>query len=852
MNNIEYLYFNLVEKSISNLLCKFYQGEMNELDVLKLLSYSSLLSLSNDTEDIIKSYDIISRILELHRKDNGKIVAACDLILSRIGNFPGRELLRSKYNGGLMPSLSLSLSLERLGRESENTYGDVQLTNFQYELFSSLDKSDLLSVSAPTSAGKSFVLSLSVVNKIKNNFNECIVYVVPTRALITEVSNKLRQECIRAGLHDVILRTAPDVIEKSNVSQGLIYVLTQERLLSLLSNSYNSSGFSINSLFVDEAHEIQKGKRGIVLQNAIELAIEQHPYMQVMFSSPLISNPDYFFSVFKWKYKGTHFTETISPVTQNIILINSVKNNTKALSVTLQSPMGNINLGIFELDFVFRGGKIIQKAMLAEFISKSGGAVIVYENNPSNAENIAVEISKRIEVDDLENDYLEFISLVEDEMHEKYSLLRCLSSRVAFHYGNMPSIIRNGIEYFFKRGDIEYFFKRGDIEFMVCTSTLLQGVNLPAKHLILEDPHSGDIPMNRADFLNLAGRAGRLKYEFHGNVWCVRSDTWEYKSFEGEKLQTIKSAMEKVMEDGGSIISNAIDNVFEASDDRELADVAFARFFQEVKRDNYQLSYFNTYGDSSYQELLEYNFNTVKRLSISVPDELIKLNSGTRPDYIQRLYDFFNEKDDLSEYVLMSPYSKGGKSRVDKAIEIIVPIFNWSVSHGYTKLISMLAHQWMTSRSLKSMINYKIAHSKELAEMQHSNSSESVIRKKISSLIRDVLNTLENQVRYNLVRYIKIYREVLIYVLIERNEKEIADQVENISAYLEFGSCNPTELNLMALGISRSTALYLKNKIKLPPEGSPEDFIKMLKDIDMERLGLPTFRIRELKDVLGV
>jgi replicative superfamily II helicase len=57
----------------------------------------------------------------------------------------------------------------------------------------------------------------------------------------------------------------------------------------------------------------------------------------------------------------------------------------------------------------------------------------------------------------------------------------------------MPSIIRNGIE---------FFFKRGDIRFIVCTSTL-QGVNLPAKHLILENPHSGDEPMSRADFLNL-------------------------------------------------------------------------------------------------------------------------------------------------------------------------------------------------------------------------------------------------------------------------------------------------------------------------------------------------------------
>jgi replicative superfamily II helicase len=86
--------------------------------------------------------------------------------------------------------------------------------------------------------------------------------------------------------------------------------------------------------------------------------------------------------------------------------------------------------------------------------------------------------------------------------------------------------------------------------------------------------------MSRADFLNLAGRAGRLKYEFQGNVWCIRSNLWDKKSFDGETLQTINSAMSKVMEDGGSIISNAIDNVF-PNDDKELASMAFARFYQK-------------------------------------------------------------------------------------------------------------------------------------------------------------------------------------------------------------------------------------------------------------------------------
>ncbi|HII2628020.1 TPA: DEAD/DEAH box helicase [Escherichia coli] len=842
-DNIDVIYSNLLRKSVEKMLGYSKMNSFEVLDAHKLLSYSSLLSLSNSADDIKKSYDIVSRVLELNEGRDASVLAACDLILSRIGNFPGRELLREKYNNGDSPCLSLSLSLERIGRETENTYNDIPLTNFQYKLFSSLHKNNYLSVSAPTSAGKSFVLALSVVDKIRMYNKECIVYIVPTRALISEVSNKLRLECKNAGLSKTIIRTAPEVIPVEKIEQGLIYVLTQERLVSLLSSSYDDSGFVITTLLIDEAHEIQKGKRGIILQNAIELALEQYHDLNVLFSSPLIRNPEYFFSIFRWRRIGESFIETISPVTQNILLVNPVKNSPKSINVQLQNGDDNINIGTYNVSFSLRGNKKNQKARLAEFVSRSGGAVIVFENNPADAESIALNISECIEEIDLEDDFLEFIDLVQEEMHEQYSLINCLYSGVAFHYGNMPSIIRNGIE---------FFFKRGDVKFIVCTSTLLQGVNLPAKHLILENPHSGDEPMSRADFLNLAGRAGRLKYEFHGNVWCVRSSSWDSKSFEGEALQEIKTAMAKVMEDGGSIVLNAIDNVFAPNDDKELADVAFARFYQEVKRDGFQLSYFSEDGSNDYHEMLQYNYDKVRRMSITVPEELIKLNSGTRPDYIQRLYDFFEARDDLDEFILLNPYQEGGKARIDQAIDIIIDVFGWEIKPQYAKLISVMARQWMTSRSLRSMINYKIKNSKELNQLLNAGAKPIVIQRKISALIRGVLNTLENQVRFNLVRYLKIYRDVLVFVLKAKDKSALADKVENISAYLEFGSCNPIELNLMALGLSRSTALFLRSKYKFPSDSSPEELIDFLLKEDFDASKMPKYRIRELKDVLGI
>jgi hypothetical protein len=96
---------------------------------------------------------------------------------------------------------------------------------------------------------------------------------------------------------------------------------------------------------------------------------------------------------------------------------------------------------------------------------------------------------------------------------------------VAFHHGKMPQEVRDRIEQCFAD-------PASKLQFIVCTSTLLEGVNLPAKNIfVLNDKH-GPANFNKLDFENLAGRAGRLTYDFSGNVVCVRhtSARWSDKT----------------------------------------------------------------------------------------------------------------------------------------------------------------------------------------------------------------------------------------------------------------------------------------------------------------------------------
>lgn len=59
---------------------------------------------------------------------------------------------------------------------------------------------------------------------------------------------------------------------------------------------------------------------------------------------------------------------------------------------------------------------------------------------------------------------------------------------------------------------------------MFCTSTLLEGVNLPADNLFITDNKIFRRKMNPVDFRNLIGRVGRISYNLYGNVFFVSED----------------------------------------------------------------------------------------------------------------------------------------------------------------------------------------------------------------------------------------------------------------------------------------------------------------------------------------
>ncbi|CAN8007195.1 unnamed protein product [Ixodes pacificus] len=92
------------------------------------------------------------------------------------------------------------------------------------------------------------------------------------------------------------------------------------------------------------------------------------------------------------------------------------------------------------------------------------------------------------------------------------ALGRCLRCAVAFHHAGLTTD---------ERDVVEEAFRRGVLRALVATSTLSSGVNLPARRVVIRTPVFHGAPLDVMAYRQMAGRAGRLGMDTHGESVLV-------------------------------------------------------------------------------------------------------------------------------------------------------------------------------------------------------------------------------------------------------------------------------------------------------------------------------------------
>ncbi|PLO22391.1 RNA helicase, partial [Klebsiella pneumoniae] len=150
----------------------------------------------------------------------------------------------------------------------------------------------------------------------------------------------------------------------------------------------------------------------------------------------------------------------------------------------------------------------------------------------------AQDISNRIETVADNEALIEASEYIKHFIHEEFTLASNLLKGVAFHYSPLPTSVRIMVENLAKEGHVKY---------ICCTSTLAEGVNLPAKNLFIQNPffkqkfqspeRLEDVKIN-----NITGRAGRMLQHFSGNVFLIEQDKWAFDDYftESDELKEEK------------------------------------------------------------------------------------------------------------------------------------------------------------------------------------------------------------------------------------------------------------------------------------------------------------------------
>lgn len=617
----------------------------------------------------------------------------------------------------------------------------------------------------------------------------------PTRALVSEIEQSIREMSIEMGIKDISVSSIP-LKELYSLESPSVFVFTQERLHIFLNSIDNLP--NIDLLIIDEAQKLSDGMRGVILQDAIERALRGNTGTQVLYLSPSADNPDDLFKDSPKEIKTAIIDRDQPMVLQNVLWASQEGDDSQHWKLEMRARGQSYNIGSFNIDQ--RPTTIVKKmALIAAKLGANDSGYLIYANGQSEAEEIAGFIAEI--VGQKENENLNALSkFAKEGVHRNYKLVKTALCGVAFHYGHMPSLLRE---------EIEEAFNKGDIKFLVCTSTLIEGVNLSCKTIIVRDPKKGNTkPMEAHDFWNLAGRAGRWGKEFQGNIICVDPTVWKRQPPDRAKFR-LKRQTEEVIRNKETLLKYLGARTYDVKTidkDGNFEPVLAYLITTYLREGSLKLASWAKNFDVTYIDELD---NHLKRLcaDIDIPLSIIEKHSGISAISMQTLLNYFRgsygegSKKPIQRLIPQTPESTGAYDNMvgllNRINRKLYPAFGFG---GQYKYYAALILDWMQGYTLKRLIEGAIQRNYEEAlEKQVSPKLE-------GAMIRDTMGAVEEVARFKAPKYISCYADILKLFLKERNLLDLYPNDFPFDLFLEFGVMTKTLLSLISLGLSRMTA----------------------------------------------
>lgn len=433
-----------------------------------------------------------------------------------------------------------------------------------------LDPDRAFVLSLPTGSGKTFLAQLRVLATLDRYPESWVAYVAPSRALVREayadLAAALRPHNIRVQKL-VASAEASVLLEEDEVpaisGNRTCAVLTPERLDLYLRTSPNLAA-RCRLVVVDEAHHIGDPHRGARLEALIGLLLTRWPEARPVLLSAFMSNAD---ELAKWLGNDAgafHSTERPTRQLRGVLLRHAERRlsdiwihgtganrrvateqqpgwrqwhrnrrgfDVGALISTSDSPptATPTDIRAYALPSITHGTRWTEIRPPARpgappridrnagtgisdiaidvgvELAAHPGLVLMFFPTIDWAQSATRAIARRLP---LREDLAVVAAAVAEVLGTDHPLVEALQHGCAYHHSQMPDDVIRIIE----------AVARGQLDVLCATSGLQAGVNFPASIVVaIGDPTKpvGASPTPR-DFANMAGRAGRPRYDSEG------------------------------------------------------------------------------------------------------------------------------------------------------------------------------------------------------------------------------------------------------------------------------------------------------------------------------------------------
>lgn len=320
-------------------------------------------------------------------------------------------------------------------------------------------------LSAPTSFGKSVIVDALIASGRYAN----VVVVVPTIALIDETRRRLTE---RFRKEYKIVTHVSQSIEARN-----LFVLTQERVVEF-------EKFPTVDLFViDEFYKLDPG-RDAERANLLNQAFYRLSKFGRQFYLLGPNVRDIAFSVppqFDCRFIVTDY----ATVASEVVRVTSTP-------VTRQDTLIELCRTLDEPTLIYCASPASARRV--------AGALEAANVTPPNP---ALEAA---------------VAWVSQHYHPDWVFSRALRKGIGLHHGKVPRALQ---QYLVRS------FNDDALRFLVCTSTLIEGVNTKAKNVIVYDNKISTKKVDLFTFNNIKGRSGRMLRHFIGHVYLFNDPPQE-------------------------------------------------------------------------------------------------------------------------------------------------------------------------------------------------------------------------------------------------------------------------------------------------------------------------------------